>query len=129
MDVRDTPRWQQQSIPVYPVVGIGHISFTSNDAQLCDSFEGWTCESYPTLAPRSFEDCLSSGFNDWLRLCAEHQAAMALAATAFPVEAVEEMNPDQGELLDSKDNEEDIARNPSNRIPNLMKSISLVYRW
>ena len=42
---------------------------------------------------------------------------MALAATAFPVEAVEEMNPDQGELSDSKDNEEDIARNPSNKIP------------
>ena len=110
VDVRDTPRWQQQSIPVYPVVGTGDISFTSNDAQLCDQFEGWTCESYPTLAPRSFEDCLFKDFSDWLKLCAEDQAVMALAATAFPAEAVEELTHDQDEPFDSVENEEDVAR-------------------
>ena len=99
VDVRDTPRWQQQSIPVYPVVGVGDISFTSNDAQFCDQFEGWTCESYPALAPRSFEDCLSKDFSDWLKLCAEDQAVMALAATAFPAEAVEELAPAQDEHI------------------------------
>ena len=110
VDVRDTTRWQQQSIPVYPVVGVGDISFTSNDAQLCDQFEGWTCESYPAMAPRSFEDCLSKEFSDWLKLCAEDQAVMALAATAFPAEAIEELNPDQDQTFDSVENEDDIAR-------------------
>ena len=110
VDVRDTTRWQQQSIPVYPVVGVGDISFTSNDAQLCDQFEGWTCESYPAMAPRSFEDCVSKEFSDWLKLCAEDQAVMALAATAFPAEAIEELNPDQDQPFDSVENEDDIAR-------------------
>ena len=90
--------------------GVGDISFTSNDAQFCDQFEGWTCESYPALAPRSFEDCLSKDFSDWLKLCAENQAVMALAATAFPAEAVEELAPDQDEPFDSIENEDDIAR-------------------
>ena len=31
VDVRDTPRQQQLSIPIYPVVGIGDLSFTGND--------------------------------------------------------------------------------------------------
>ena len=110
VDVRDITRWKQQSIPVYPVVGVGDISFTSNDAQLCDQFEGWTCESYPAMAPRSFEDCLSKEFSDWLKLCAEDQAVMALAATAFPAEAIEELNPDQDQPFDSVENEDDIAR-------------------
>ena len=48
------------------------------------SSKGGTCESYPAMAPRSFEDCLSKEFSDWLKLCAEDQAVMALAATAFP---------------------------------------------
>ena len=108
--LRDMPRWQQQSIPVYPVVGVGDISFTSNDSQLCHQFEGWTCESYPTLAPRSFEDCLSKDFSDWLKLCAEDQAVMAPAATAFPAEAVEALTHDQDEPFDFIENEEDVAR-------------------
>ena len=103
VDVRDTPRWQQQSIPSYPEVGIGDISFTSNDAQLCDYLRGG-------LVPRSFEVCLSLDFNDWLKLCAEGQAVLALAATAFPAEAVEKLNPDQDEHFDSVENEEDLAR-------------------
>ena len=40
VDVRDTPTWQQQPNAIHTVVGIGHISFTSDDAQLCDIFEG-----------------------------------------------------------------------------------------
>ena len=42
VDVADTTRWHQQAIPVYPCVGIGDISFISNDEKLSDSFEGWT---------------------------------------------------------------------------------------
>ena len=34
VDVADTTRWHQQSIPVYPCVGIGDISFISNDEKL-----------------------------------------------------------------------------------------------
>ena len=106
VDVRDTPRWQQQAIPVYPVVGVGDISFTSNVISL----RGGLVKSYPALAPRSFEDCLSKDFSDWLKLCAEDQAVMALAATAFPAEAVEELAPDQDEPFDSIENEDDMAR-------------------
>ena len=84
IDVRDTPRWQQLSIPIYPVEGNGDVSLTSNDKELCDSFEGWTCNSYPSMAPRSFYDCFDP---DFIRRIykddAEDQAAMALAATAF----------------------------------------------
>ena len=42
VDVADTTRWQHQAFPVYPCVGIGDISFISNDKNLAESFEGWT---------------------------------------------------------------------------------------
>ena len=39
VDVADTTRWQQQAIPVYPIVGIGDISFISHDESFAESFE------------------------------------------------------------------------------------------
>ena len=39
VDVADTTRWQQQAISVYPIVGIGDISFISNDENLAESFD------------------------------------------------------------------------------------------
>ena len=91
VDVRDTTRWQQLAIPIYPVVGIGNVSFTSNDEELCDSFEGWPCNSYPSMAPRSFYYCFDPDFISWIKDNAEDQAAMALAATAFPAEVHDEL--------------------------------------
>ena len=60
----------QQAIPVYPCVGIGDISFISNDEKLPDSFEGWTSNSYPDMAPRSFDDVLSGDIMEWLSVYA-----------------------------------------------------------
>ena len=42
VDVADTTSWQQHAIPVYPIVGIGDISFISTTENLAESFEGWT---------------------------------------------------------------------------------------
>ena len=55
VDVADTTRWQQQAFPIYPIAGIGDISFISNDENLAESFERWTSSSYPHMAPRSFD--------------------------------------------------------------------------
>ena len=77
---------------LYPSVGIGDVSFSTNDQELCDAFEGWTCDSYPSRAPKSFSDCFDSDLIDWIKNSAEDQAAMALAATAFPAEIQEELD-------------------------------------
>ena len=110
IDVRDTPRWQQLSIPIYPVVGIGDVSFTSDDKELCDSFEGWTCNSYPDMAPRSFYDCFEPDFVSWIKDNAEDQAAMALAATAFSSEVHDELEQPSELRFDTVEGSEDIAR-------------------
>ena len=73
VDVADTTRWHQQAIPAYPCVGIGDISFISNDEKLSDSFEGWTSNSYPDMAPRSFDDVLSGDIMEWLSVYARDQ--------------------------------------------------------
>ena len=90
VDVADTTRWHQQAIPVYPCVGIGDISFISNDEKLSDSFEGWTSNSYPDMAPRSFDDVLCGDIMEWLSVYARDQATMALVASAFPGSIEEE---------------------------------------
>ena len=92
VDVADTTRWQQQTIPIYPIVGIGDISFISNDEILAESFEGWTSNSYPHLAPRSFDDVLTGDIMEWLSVYARDQGTMALEATAFPGSLEEESN-------------------------------------
>ena len=46
VDVADTTRWHQQAIPVHPCLGIGDISFISNDEKLAESFEGWNSNSH-----------------------------------------------------------------------------------
>ena len=93
VDVAHTTRWHQQAIPVYPCVGIGDISFISNDEKLSDSFEGWTSNSYPDMAPRSFDDVLSGDIMEWLSVYARDQAKMALVASAFPGSIEEESAP------------------------------------
>ena len=93
VDVADTTRWHQQAIPVYPCVGIGDISFISNDEKLSDSFEGWTSNSNPDMAPRSFDDVLSGDIMEWLSVYARDQATMALVASAFPGPIEEESVP------------------------------------
>ena len=90
VDVADTTTWHQQAIPVYPCVGIGDISFISNDEKLSDSFEGWTSNSYPEMAPRSFDDVLSGDIMEWLSVYARDQATMALVASALPGSIEEE---------------------------------------
>ena len=81
VDVADTTRWQHQAIPVYPCVGIGDISFVSND------------ENYPHMAPTSFDDVLNGDIMEWLSVYARDQATMALVATAFPGSIEEESAP------------------------------------
>ena len=90
VDVADTTRWHQQAIPVYPCVGIGDVSFISNDETLAESFEGWPSSSYPDMAPRSFDDVLSGDIMEWLSVYARDQATMALLASAFPGSIEEE---------------------------------------
>ena len=93
VDVADTTRWQQQPTPVYAIVGIGDISFISNDdddENLAESSEGWTSNSYPHMAPRSFDDLLNGDIREWLIVFARDQATMALVATAFPGSIEEE---------------------------------------
>ena len=85
VDVADTARWHQQAIPVYPCVGMGDIGFISHE-----SFEGWTSNSYPDMAPRSFDDVLSGDIMEWLSVYVRDQATMALVATAFPGSIEEE---------------------------------------
>ena len=107
VDVADTTRCHQQAIPVYPCVGIGDISFISNDEKLSDSFEGWTSNSYPEMAPRSFDDVLSGDIMEWLSVYARDQATMALVASAFPGSIEEESVP--LEAFDTVEGEQDRA--------------------
>ena len=93
VDVADATRWQQQAIPVYPVVGIGDVRFVRHDENLAESFEGWTSNSYPQMAPRSFDDVHSGDIVEWLSVYARDQATMALVATAFPGSIEEESAP------------------------------------
>ena len=86
------------------------MSFTSNDKELCASFEGWTCNSYPDMAPRSFYDCFEPDFVSWVKDNAEDQAAMALAATAFPAEVRDELEQPSELSFDTVEGSEDIAR-------------------
>ena len=105
VDVADTTRWQKQAIPVYPIVGIGNISFISNDESLAESFQGWTSNSYPHMAPRSFDDVLSGSIMEWLSVYERDQARMALVATAFPGSIEEESTP--LEAFDTVETEQD----------------------
>ena len=108
VDVADTTRWHQQAIPVCPCVGgIGDISFISNDEKLSDSFEGWTSNSYPEMAPRSFDDVLSGDIMEWLSVYARDQATMALVASVFPGSIEEESVP--LEAFDTVEGEQDRA--------------------
>ena len=107
VDVADTTRWHQQAIPVYPCVGIGDISFISNDEKLSGSFEGWTSNGYPDMAPRSFDDVLSGNIMEWLSVYARDQATMALVASAFPGSIEEESVP--LEVFDTVEGEQDRA--------------------
>ena len=107
VDVADTTRWHQQAIPVYPCVGIGDISFISNDEKLAESFEGWTSNSYPDMKPRSFDDVLSGDIMEWLSVYARDQATMALVASAFPGSIEEESVP--LEAFDTVEGEQDRA--------------------
>ena len=126
VDVADTTRWHQQAIPVYPCVGIGDISFISNDEKFSDSFEGWTSTSYPDMAPRSFDDVLSGDIMEWLSVYARDQATMALVASAFPGSIEEESVP--LEAFDTVEGEQDRAMMdvtedamPSSKRLNLMR--------
>ena len=70
VDVADATRWQLQAIPIYPIVGIRDISLISNDESLAESFEAWTGNSYPHMAPRSFDDVLNGDILEWLSVYA-----------------------------------------------------------
>ena len=78
VDVADTTRWQHQAIPAYPCVGIGVISVISNGEKLAESFEGWTSNSYPHMAPKSFDDVLSGDIMEWLSVYARTRLQWSL---------------------------------------------------
>ena len=94
------------SSPCLPM-GIGDISFISNDEKLAESFEGWTSNSYPHMAPRSFDDVLNADIMEWLSVYERDQATMALIATAFPGSIGEESTP--LEVSGTVENEQDRA--------------------
>ena len=72
--------------------------------------EGWTCNSYPSMAPRSFYDCFDRDFISWIKDNAEDQAAMALAATGFPAEVHDELEQPSELPFDTLEGSEDVAR-------------------
>ena len=88
-------------------MGIGDISFISNDENLGESFEGWTSNSYPHIALRSFDDVLNGDIMEWLSVYARDQATMAPVATAFPGSIEEESTP--LEAFDTVEIEQDRA--------------------
>ena len=65
VDGAQTNRWQEASIPIHPMYGIGDISFYGNDKGLLDDFEGWCTNSYPCMSPLSFDDVLAQDFIAW----------------------------------------------------------------
>ena len=86
-------------------MGIGDISFISNDESLAESFEGWASNSYPHMAPRSFDDVLNGDIMEWLSVYARDPASMARIATAFPGSIEEESTPS----CDTVENDQDRA--------------------
>ncbi|CAE7485320.1 unnamed protein product, partial [Symbiodinium pilosum] len=62
------------------------------------------------MAPRSFYDCFEPDFVSWVKDNAEDQAAMALAATAFPAEVRDELEQPSELSFDTVEGSEDIAR-------------------
>ena len=77
------------------------------DEKLAESFEGWTSNSYPHMAPRSFDDVLIGDIVEWLSVYARDHATMALIATAFPGSIEEESTP--LEAFDTIENDLDRA--------------------
>ena len=84
VDDARTSRWQEASVPMQPLYGIGDISFYSNDKGLQDDFEGWCTNSYP-YKPLNFDDILAQDFVTWICQTAENQVATSLISqAAFP---------------------------------------------
>ena len=79
---------------------MGDISFIRNDENLAESFEGWTSNSYPHMAP-------NGDIMEWLSVYARDQDTMALVATAFPGSIEEESAP--LEAFDTVESEQDRA--------------------
>ena len=75
LDKADTTRWAEQSIPMYPIYGLGDAS---NSEDVLDSLEGWTTSSYPFNAPNSFADVFSNSFVEWLKPYAEQLVCYGL---------------------------------------------------
>ena len=85
VDDARTSRWQETSIPIQPVYGIGDISSYGNEKGLLDDFEGWYTNSYPYMSPLTFDNIFAQDFDTWIRHAAEHQVATSLVSqTAFP---------------------------------------------
>ena len=85
VDDATTSRWAEASVPMQPLLGIGDISFYSNDQALQDDFEGWCTNSYPYRPPLNFDDVFAQEFVTWIRQTAENQVATSLIAqAAFP---------------------------------------------
>ncbi|CAE7356892.1 RE1 [Symbiodinium natans] len=109
-DVADTERWGYFSVPMYPDIGHGDVSYVSNNSEIADAFEGWTGEGYPTMGPRSFWDLFSSDFLGWLINYANDHAAISLVATSYPVWDDGEIDDSEFPTFDSVENEDDVAR-------------------
>ena len=60
LDRAITPRWKQFSIQESPVTCRGDLAFLCNNKALSETLAAWAFSAYPSMAPRDFDDVLST---------------------------------------------------------------------
>ena len=105
IDVADTERWSYFSIPMYPELGHGDISYVTNSEDLASAFEGWCNGGFPYVPPKGMRDVFDNEFANWLIEYVTDQTAIALVSTSYPAWEDTEMEP-----LDSVEDVEDRAQ-------------------
>ena len=105
IDVADTERWSYFSIPMYPELGHGDVSYMSNSKDLASAFEGWCNGGFPYVPPKGMHDVFDNEFANWLIEYVTDQTAIALVSTSYPAWEDAEMEP-----LDSVEDVEDRAQ-------------------
>ena len=105
IDVADTERWSYFSIPMYPELGHGDVSYVTNSEDLALAFEGWCNGGFPYVPPKGMHDVFDNEFANWLIEYVTDQTAIALVSTSYPAWEDAEMEP-----LDSVEDVEDRAQ-------------------
>ena len=105
IDVADTERWSYFSIPMYPELGHGDVSYMSNSKDLALAFEGWCNGGFPYVPPKGMHDVFDNEFANWLIEYVTDQTAIALVSASYPAWEDAEMEP-----LDSVEDVEDRAQ-------------------